>query len=137
MKSHLLNCVAAIACSSLTGCESDLPLPPPDDAPTITVMFESDPVADIEVKLHESGNGPAIVRSVTSTDGKARFVDVPDPEPAEYFVSLESASDGGWILDQDVTQRLTRKLRLKPLNQESSQTIELPSRSIKPLYLEQ
>ncbi len=125
--------MAALFCGTIAGCSDALPPAPPEDAPSIKVVYQSDPVANVHVQLHGTENGPIVARAITSADGKARFVDLPDPQPAEYFVSLESVSDGGWILDPKLMQRFTKTQRLKPLTQKSTQSIELPPRSIQPL----
>ncbi len=89
--------MAALICGTIAGCSDALSPPPPEDAPAITVVYQSDPVANVHLQLHESENGPIVARAITSADGKARFVNLPNPQPTEYFVSLESVSEGGWI----------------------------------------
>lgn len=134
MKSNFVVTYAALLCGTIAGCGDGVPPPPPDDAPAILVVYRSGPVVDVQVQLHESPSGPIIAQAITSADGKARFAQLPDPQPREYCVTLESVGDGSWILDPRIMQRFTQTLRIKPLTQNSSQSIELPARSIQSLH---
>lgn len=134
MIKNCVNSTTVFLCGLIAGCGEKLPSPPPPNLPAIKVVYQSGPVANVHVQLHASDNGPVLARAITSTDGKARFVDLPNPEPSEYFVSLESVSDGSWILDPKLTQRFTKTLRLDPLTQNANQSIELPPRSIQSLH---
>lgn len=133
MTFRAISLMSGLSLAALVGCgEADF-APPPDDSPAVKVMFQSSPLADVHVRLHASPDGPAIVQAITGADGRALFGDVPSPEPDQYHVSLESISDGGWMLDPKVIAPTLDSLRLGPLSQNQTQAIDLPPRAVRSL----
>ncbi|TWT73313.1 hypothetical protein [Allorhodopirellula solitaria] len=114
------------------GCEGDLPVSDPN-GPSVLVTYQSQPLADVQVCLHESASGPVLAQAVSAADGQATFREIPAPEPSEYSVSLQSLSDGGWILDPKYTNPAKSLVRLAPLGDGDPQTIELPRGAVRPL----
>lgn len=112
------------------GCEAESPH---DESAIVTVLYDGKPLADVSVRLHDRIDGPPLTQAITQDNGEARLPNIPSPEPAEYFVSLESFSDGGWILDPRATQRSGNALKLKSFAERLHQEIELPANSVKPL----
>ena len=103
------------------------------NGPGIAVIYESDPLADVQVRLHDGPDGPVLTQAVSATDGVARFADVPSPEPDRYHVSLASIGDGGWILDPQYLKPADSGLTLHPLATAAIQQIKLPSGAVRPL----
>ncbi len=114
------------------GCGSSATTNPEPSGPSVSVSYQSGPLADVEVSLHATSTGPSIAKAVSASDGRANFPDVPSPEPAEYFVSLQSLGDGGWILDQKFAGA-DNGLRIKPLADNQQQKIKLPRGAVRPL----
>lgn len=130
---HKFGClvIVSVACFCL-GCDSDssdAELP----TTTVAIVYQGNPLADVQIRLHESSGGPTLAQAITRADGKAVFGELPSPEPAKYFVSLESVGDGGWILDTRILDRQKPPLQLQPFATEPHQRMELPDRSVKPL----
>lgn len=121
-------CIGVVA-----GCGDDAALPTPT-GPAVLVQYQSEPLADVHVRLLASTGGPVLSQAITQSDGQARFIDLPSPEPEVYFVSIESVGDGGWMLNRKVTDRTTASLRLKPLAENPLQSIDLPLGSVQPLH---
>src|SRR5690606_25709283 len=95
--------------------------------------YQSRPLADVLVRLHGSESGPVLAQAVSTSDGRASFHSVPDPEPGEYCVSLQSLGNGDWILDGEYGQAANRLVRLAPFADHHQQTIELPPSAVHPL----
>ncbi|KAA1258452.1 hypothetical protein LF1_09720 [Rubripirellula obstinata] len=116
----------------IAGCE---PIPEESDVESerVVIRYQGRPLADVRVGLHGDRNGPVLSQAITDDNGQAVFRDLPSPEPSPYFVTLESVSDGGWILDSRVIKRSRTKLELPPFSSQLVQEIELPSGSVKPL----
>ena len=74
-----------------------------------------------------------LAQSVSRQNGNAYFVDVPSPEPQKYFVTVESLSDGGWMLDASACQKLSQSISLKALESSPGQRIEIPDGAVHPL----
>lgn len=100
---------------------------------SVLVSFGNDPLADVQVNLHDSSAGPVISSAVTDGAGIARFAELPNPEPEQYWVSLISISDGGWILDNKYLEAQASGLQLGPIEGFERQTIRLPSDAVRPL----
>lgn len=126
---RLVYVFAVVLCMS-AGCERES-----QDEPSVsvTILYEGMPLANVNVRLHDGLDGPMLAQSITRDDGRALIANVPSPEPDQYFVSLESISDGGWILDSRAIQRSGSVFKLMPFREKPQQEIELPPRSIKPL----
>jgi hypothetical protein len=118
-----------------TGCGSHGTAGPIADAPRVTVVYESNPLADVHVRLLASMTGPELAQAITSADGHAHFPSLPSPEPDQYFVSLESSGDGGWILDTKFADAGKNGLTLRPFSEASQQQIELPRNAVRSLEL--
>lgn len=123
----------ALCLGVVVGCGDDAAAPMPG-GPAVLVRYQSEPLADVHVRLLASAGGPVLSQAITQSDGQANFVDLPSPEPEVYFVSLESLGDGGWMLNRKVIDRTTASLRLKPLAENPSQSIDLPPGSVQPLH---
>ena len=93
--------------------------------PFVRVLYQGQPLGDVQVKLHETLEGPALTHSISRQDGNAYFTQVPSPEPSRYFVTVESISDGGWILDSEACQKLSESISLEPLESSRDQRIEI------------
>ncbi|MCG8648935.1 MAG: hypothetical protein MI861_03835, partial [Pirellulales bacterium] len=89
----LLGCVSAISCRD-TNSQVDI-----SGAPFVRVMYQGQPLGDVQVRLHETRGGPVLAQSISRQDGNAYFTQLPSPEPPKYFITVESLSDGGWILN--------------------------------------
>lgn len=124
--------VAAWVCLAGIGCDSPA-VPVISDAPKITVSYAGNPLADVHVRLHDSPGGPVIAQAVSDDAGHATFDELPVPEPAHYFVSMESVGDGGWILDAKMLQRENAARQWPPFATTPIQRIELPPGSVKTL----
>jgi hypothetical protein len=74
-----------------------------------------------------------VAKAVSGIDGQVDFVDLPSPEPDEYFVSLQSLGDGGWILDPQFASATESGLRLQAIDTNNRQTIDLPSGVVRSL----
>lgn len=121
----LLGSVIAIGCGK-SHSQADL-----SGAPYVSITHQGKPLPDVQVRLHEHAGGPVIVQSISRRDGNAYFTDVPAPEPAKYFVTVESISDGGWMLDSKACEELSKSVSLEPLESASSQQIEIPKHAVK------
>ncbi|EMI15339.1 signal peptide protein [Rhodopirellula maiorica SM1] len=121
---------AILAFSGCGGLDSG---PTDSDSAGVAVTYRSDPLADVHVRLHGSATGPVLAAAISSTDGIARFEHMPSPQPDEYFVSLCSLSDGGWILDAKYLKPSDSGLKLKSLATGEVQPIELPRSAVRPL----
>ena len=102
-------------------------------SPIVMVDYDGHPLADVHVRLHDSSGGSIVAQAITRDDGQAVFSDLPSPEPAKYFVSLESVGDGGWILDTHLIERHHDALELSPFMDLRIQRIVLPPRSVQSL----
>ena len=118
---------------ALTGCNDSGSASSIDGGPAITVLYGSDPLADVEVRLHASPTGPVISQAISASDGVAHFANPPSPEPDAYFVSLASHGDGGWMLDSKYLKPAKTGMKLEPLAINDSQKIELPKGAVRPL----
>lgn len=116
----------------MIGCGDEVASPMPS-GPAVLIRYQSEPLADVHVRLLASDGGPVLCHAITQSDGQATFVDLPSPEPEVYFVVLESVGDGGWMLNRQVLDRATKSLRLKPLAENPSQSIDLPRGSVQSL----
>lgn len=101
----------------------------------VQVVYDGEPVVDVQVRLHAIEGGPVVAQAVTDGQGMAPFMECPSPEPDAYFVSLESVSDGSWMLDPDVVQRAAAAWKLQPFATQPEQTLKLPPRSIQVLEI--
>ncbi len=129
-----LSSLGILVCLAIAGCGGDDPASPDFTGPRVTITYDSAPLADVQIRLHATQSGSSLAYAVSAADGIARFPQLPVPEPTEYFVSLESIGDGGWILDQKFTTTSTSGIRLKPLVDNASQQIALPRGAVRPLY---
>jgi len=118
---------------TLTGCGGRDSNPAVTDGLGVAVSYRSDPLADVHVRLHGSATGPVLAQAISSTDGIAHFAETPHPQPDEYFVSLCSLGDGGWILDAKYLKPTDSGLKLKPLAEGDVQSIRLPRGAVRPL----
>ena len=116
-----------------TGCGDDGTAVSLADLPRVTVIYESHPLADVHVRLRASTTGPELAHAITSTDGHAHFPSLPSPEPDQYFISLESSGDGGWILDPKFTDAGKNGLTLRQFSDVSQKQIELPRNAVRSL----
>lgn len=128
----LHRCFAVPWAIAMIGCNGDHESPAPH-APAVLLSYQSGPLADVQVRLHESESGPVLAQAVSASDGRASFHIVPDPEPSAYFVSMQSIGDGGWILDAKYGEASKSHVRLAPLAAHDQQTIELPRGAVRPL----
>ncbi len=117
----------------IAGCGDAGPVASAPDGPGVAVIYESSPLADVQVRLHASPTGPVIAQGVSAANGTARFAETPTPEPSEYFVSLASLGDGGWILDAKYLEPADSGIKLKPLATTDGQRIEIPRGAVRPL----
>lgn len=131
MKMSFHSCLIVLTLA-ITGCGNRDTRQTQTSGPSVAVSYESQPLADVEVSLHATSTGLAIAKAISTSDGRAYFTEVPSPEPAEYFVSLQSLSDGGWILNSKYSAT-NCGLRLKPLAINEQQKIELPRGAVRPL----
>lgn len=122
----------ALTALVIAGCGSGDRSRSGSSGPSVAVSYQSDPLPDVEVSLHATPTGPALAKAISASDGRAHFANVPSPEPTEYFVSLQSLGDGGWILDSKFAAT-NSGVRLKPLANHDQQTIELPRGAVRPL----
>ncbi|TWU20662.1 hypothetical protein Pla52o_45410 [Novipirellula galeiformis] len=118
---------------TFTGCGGWDSNPTVTDGLGVAVSYRSDPLTDVHVRLHGSATGPILAEAVSSTDGIARFAETPLPQPDEYFVSLSSLGDGGWILDAKYLKPTDSGLKLKSLATDDPQQIKLPRGAVRPL----
>ncbi|TWT50918.1 hypothetical protein Pla22_36610 [Rubripirellula amarantea] len=100
---------------------------------SVSVRYQGQPIADVVVRLHSELNGPPLTQAITDASGNASQFQLPSPEPPKYFVTLESVSDGGWILDLNAIERTGIVLELSSFNLNPIQNIELPPQSVQPL----
>lgn len=103
--------------------------------PFVRVVYQGQPLGDVQVRLHETLEGPVLAQSISHQDGNAYFAEVPSPEPPKYFVTVESISDGGWILDAKACQEISKSISLEPLESSPEQRIEIPKGAIQQLSL--
>ena len=120
----LLACVLASGCSD-TNSRVDA-----SGLPFIQVMYQGQPIGDVQVRLHQTQGGPVIAQSVSRQDGHAYFSQVLSPEPSRYFVTQESLSDGSWMLDSQACQKLSQNISLDPLKSSPGQRIEIPDGAV-------
>lgn len=125
-------CLSVLGVIAMTGCNGDGESSEPH-GPAVLVSYQSGPLADVQVRLHESESGRVVAQAVSASDGRAAFLTVPDPEPSEYCVSLQSMGDGGWILDAKYAEPSQSHVRLAPFADQDQQTIELPGGAVRPL----
>lgn len=125
-------CLTITCAIAMNGCNGDGESPA-THGPAVMVSYQSGPLADVQVRLHEFESGPVLAQAVSASDGRAAFRTVPDPEPSEYCVSLQSIGDGGWILDAKYGEASKSHVRLAPLADHDEQTIELPRGAVRPL----
>lgn len=117
----------------IAGCSDGGPGMQPVDGPGVMIRYQSKPLADVQVRLHAEASGPPIAQAVSAADGVARFADIPSPEPDEYFVSLASLGDGGWMLDTKYLNPADSGFTLKPLSSDDRQRIEIPRGAVRTL----
>ena len=103
----------------------------PVDGPGVMIRYQSKPLADVQVRLHAEASGPPVAQAVSASDGVARFAGIPSPEPEEYFVSLASLGDGGWMLDTKYLKPADSGFTLKPLSSDARQRIEIPRGAVR------
>ncbi|EMI58539.1 hypothetical protein [Rhodopirellula sallentina] len=119
------------ACAIVTfGCEAASHTESANPTASVQVVYESEPLANVQIMLKQTADGPALTHAISDRLGVARFKEMPEPEPAEYVIAMESLSDGGWILDRKVVGKFCDSLRLKPFSQSPNQIIELPKRAV-------
>ncbi len=118
---------------AMIGCGSGDEARTEPGGPSVAVSYQAGPLADVEVCLHATSTGPVLAKAISASDGRARFADLPSPEPTEYFVSLQSLGDGGWILDSKFAAAANSGFRLKPLAGNDPQNIDLPRGAVRPL----
>ncbi|MFG0288695.1 MAG: hypothetical protein ACF8CQ_10985 [Rhodopirellula sp. JB044] len=116
--------IATLGCDAASQTESANP------TASVQVVYEGEPLANVQITLTQTADGPALTRAISDRRGVARFSEVPDPEPTEYVVAMESLGDGGWMLDRKVVSKFSDSLRLKPFSQSPNQIIELPKRAV-------
>ncbi|SMP64236.1 hypothetical protein SAMN06265222_108190 [Neorhodopirellula lusitana] len=119
--------------ATLVGCDSDGPSTAAMDSPHVQVLYQDGPLPDVCVRLHETQEGPVLAQAISQHDGRARFTELPSPAPDQYFVSMESVSDGGWLLDSKITQAKQNAIRLDSFTQSPQQTIQLPRGAVRSL----
>lgn len=128
-------CLSVLCAIAMIGCHGDGESPA-KHGPAVMVSYQSGPLADVQVRLHEFETGPVLAQATSASDGRAAFSTVPDPEPGEYCVSLQSMGDGDWILDAKYGEASKSNVRLAPLADHDQQTIELPPGAVRPLMPE-
>lgn len=121
------------ACALVSGCSETNSRVDISGLPFIQVMYQGEPIGDVQVRLHQIQGGPVIAQSVSRLDGYAYFSQVPSPEPSRYFVSLDSISDGSWMLDSEACQKLSQQIALNPLESSPGQRIEIPDGAVHPI----
>lgn len=129
-KSKPRRLICLIGLIVLLGCQTRSTTPDDSASPSILIVYEGDPLANVHVRLRESEHSPVLAQAISDIDGVATFTELPSPEPSAYCVSMESVSDGGWILDAKVVEKFTRPIRLNPFAVNSRHTIEIPKRSV-------
>ena len=118
------------ACVLLSGCgTTDSPVDP-SQSPFVQIMYEGQPLGDVQVRLHQTQGGPVIAQSVSRQDGNAYFTNIPSPEPSCYYVTLESLSDGSWDLNPQACQKLSENITLKTFESSPCQQIEIPDGAV-------
>lgn len=105
----------------------------PRTGPSVSVVYQSNPIADVQIRLHDATTGSVVAQALTSSDGQAYFSKLPYPEPTEYAVSLDSVGDGGWTIDEQYTNAKDSGLRLAPLASNEQQQIDLPEDALQSL----
>jgi len=100
------------------------------DAPFVQVMYEGQPLGDVQVRLHQVRGGPVIAQAVSGQDGNAYFWQIPSPEPSNYYVTVESLSDGSWSLTPEACQKISENISLKALESSPSQQLGIPDGAV-------
>ncbi|MGI9469594.1 MAG: hypothetical protein ACR2OA_20900 [Rubripirellula sp.] len=126
----LRNFVFLGACVLVCGCSETNSLVDTSKSPFVQVMYQGEPLGDVQVRLHETQGGPVIAQSVSRQDGNAYFSQVPSPEPAKYYVTVESLSDGSWGLNPQACQKLSESISLKALESSPAQRIDIPDGAV-------
>ncbi|WP_417748103.1 hypothetical protein [Rosistilla oblonga] len=116
--SILVSLLAIVGCSDSSSESSN-------QSPTILLRYQGDPLASVRIQLHESESGPVVAAAISDRTGQARFKLLPPPGGAQYFVSVESISDGGWILDPTLGNSATSGLSIPSFDSTSQQPHEL------------
>ncbi|MEO1616903.1 MAG: hypothetical protein AAFV88_13690 [Planctomycetota bacterium] len=122
-----------VASIALCGCSDSTPGSNHPDGPLVRVMYQGKPLGDVQVMLHASKGSPVIAQSISRQDGNAYFTEVPSPEPPEYYVTVESVGDGGWMLDPKACQQLSKSISLQSLESSPQQQLEIPNGAVRPL----
>lgn len=122
-----------LGCLLTCGCSESKSVADVSGQPYVRVIHQGQPLGDIQVRLHESQGGPVLAQSISRQDGKAHFAEVPSPEPSNYFVTVESISDGGWILDAKACKKLSQNTSLEAFESSREQRIEIPNGAVRPL----
>ena len=117
----------------MIGCSDVAISPDVSNAPSIQVLFDRQPLSDVQIQLRQSVDGEVLAQAITGLDGKARFAELPSSEPAQYVVTTESFSDGGWMLDPKFSKPQTSPLKALPLAAHPDQRIDLPPASVRML----
>jgi len=121
-----------LAAVVMTGCSENRQPVAASSGHHVVVMYQADPLADVHVRLYATPDGPVLAEAISAMNGHVHFDRLPSPQPAEYFVSLESISDGGWMLDSKFGKAATSALRLKSLDEKTSQQLTLPRGAVRP-----
>ncbi|QDV66438.1 hypothetical protein Poly24_01240 [Rosistilla carotiformis] len=116
--SILVSLLAIVGCSDSSSESSN-------QSPTILLRYKGDPLANVRVQLHDSESGPVVAAAISDPTGQARFKQVSPSGGPQYFVSVESISDGGWILDPKLGDPATSGLSIPTFDSTSQQPHEL------------
>ena len=109
---------------AIVGC-SDSSSESANQSPTILLRYKGDPLANVRVQLHDSESGPVVAAAISDQAGQARFKQLSPPGGPQHFVSVESISDGGWILDPKLGKPATSGLSIPSFDSTSQQPHEL------------
>lgn len=126
------SCALCIAlCSS--GCSESNSRADLIGKPFVNVTYQGKPLSDVQINLHDGQGGAVLAQSISGQDGNAYFTEVPSPEPPRYSVTVESIGDGGWMLNPEACQELSKITFLAPLESTQEQRIEIPAGAVQTL----
>ncbi|MCM2373219.1 hypothetical protein [Aporhodopirellula aestuarii] len=126
-------CLAGCCTIALLGCDAQSQTETGAEEASVKVVYQSNPLANVLIVLKQPADGKPLAHAISARSGRASFQSLPNPEPEQYVVSMESNSDGGWILDSNIMAKFCDSLRLKPFSQVPNQLIELPNRAVRSL----